>query len=544
MRSASGNIVDVVKGQVRSGTIHFDSKIRRIEYDDEKRKGYILPGLVDAHIHIESTMLTPSSFALAAAPHGTIATVSDPHEIANVLGMEGVRFMMDDAAKTPLKIRFAAPSCVPATGFETAGARLGPKEIAALMRERSVVALAEVMDYPAVIRRDKAIMAKIRAAIKAGKPVDGHCPLLTGRKLRRYIDAGISTEHECSRRDEAIEKAEAGMKIMIREGSCEKNLDELAPLARDHDYECFLVSDDKDARDLLKEGHVDHLLRRMVSKGVDPIKAVRMASLNPALHYDLDVGLLQEGDQADMVLVDDLRHFKVRQVWADGHRIAEDGKALFKARRSDAMRMMRLAKVKPADLEVRAKSRAAAQVLVIEAHEGQLVTGKRVERMETREGLIHADPAKDTLKIAVLERYGHGRIGLGFIRGFGFRRGAIASSIAHDSHNLVAVGASGEDMCAAIEEVRRMGGGLAVSDRGRIKASLPLPVAGLMSAGSAQDVARGLVKLEKEAKRMGGRMERPFMTLSFMALLVIPSLKLSDEGLFDSERFAFVPLVR
>ena len=528
-----GEVVDVVRGEVYPGEVRVEGGRIAGVVELERGEGrYILPGLVDAHIHIESSMLVPSRFAEAAVPHGTVGVVADPHEIANVMGMEGVRYMLRDASKVPLKYRFTAPSCVPATEFETSGARLGVREVEELLRMREVVALGELMDFVGVLERRREVMEKIEAARRLGKPVDGHAPGLRGEALRRYVEAGITTDHECTSAEEAEEKAEAGMRVMLREGSAARNLGELAGVARPG-RRCFLVSDDLEAGELVERGHVNRLLRRAVEEGIDEVEAVRMASLYPVEHYSLDVGLLREGDPADVVVVDNLRSFRCTACYIDGRLVAEHGRALFRAAPEPCRGSVRAEPRKAEHFRVEVRGR----VRVITVREGDITTGEEVVEVES----IPA-PEADVLKLVVVERYGGGRLGVGAVRGFGLERGAIASSIAHDSHNIIGVGAENEALARAVNEVIGMQGGIAVTDGERV-VSLPLPVAGLMSTCTAVEVAERLREVHAFARRLGCRLRSPLVSLSFLALPVIPRLRLTDRGLFDAERFEFTELL-
>jgi len=528
-------VVEVERGEIYPGEVVFEAgRIKEVRRRRGSFSRYLLPGLVDAHIHIESSMLVPSRFAEAAAAHGTVAVVADPHEIANVLGVAGVEYMLRDASRTPLKFYFTAPACVPAAPFEVAGARLGAAEVATLLSRREVVALGEVMNFPGVVAGEPEIMAKIAAAKRLGKPVDGHCPSLRGEALRRYVAAGISTDHECTSLEEAEEKAELGMKIMLREGSTAKNLRALASFRG----EAFLVSDDLHAKDLLL-GHVNRLLRRAVEEGIDELRAIRMASLYPVRHYRLNVGLLREGDPADVVVVSDLRRFSCIACYIDGMPVARRGRALFEASPLRGKNTVRASPKTPEDFKVKAKS-SKPKVRVIRLLLNEIVTEAEVVELPGRE--IEAVPEQDILKLAVVERYGGERVGIALVRGFGMRRGAIASSIAHDSHNIIAVGAGDAELAQAVNQVIRMQGGIAVVAGGEVRASLALPVAGLMSTLPAEEVAAKLEKVNAAAAELGCTLEEPVMALSFLALPVIPKLKLTPRGLFDAERFEFVEL--
>lgn len=541
-----GNLVNVSTGEIYPAEIMVKNGIitclREIEGD---YSGYFLPGFIDSHIHIESSMLTPSRFAEAVVPHGTTAVVADPHEIANVMGIPGIKYMMEDASSTPLQVFFTAPSCVPATPFETSGAILGSGKIRELLKYKHVVALGEMMNFPGVIGKDPEVMEKIQISHDQGKPVDGHAPLLTGPELCEYIGAGISTDHECTYLDEALEKKRLGMKIMIREGSSARNLEDLYSIGGE-----FLVSDDRHPEDLIK-GHMDKTLRKAVSLGMDPVEAIKMVTLNPAEHYNLKFGSLKPGAPANMVLVDDLEDFKVKKVWINGELVAENGKPLFKVNPTSPESTFKVKQLTPSDFKVYSSKnenneefiKKEETVRVIEVIEGQLLTNESEAILKVVNGSLQSDVENDILKIAVVERYGHNHIANAFIEGFGLKNGAIASSVAHDSHNIIVVGTHGQHMAEAANLLSKNRGGLvAVSDTGSY--SLKLPIAGLMSTLSAAEVSSQLEKLHEVVKNMGCNLTSPFMTLSFMALLVIPTLKISDKGLFDAGSFQFVDVIK
>lgn len=536
-----GNLVDVFNKQFYPAEIEFDNgKIKKITPVLKEFDTFIIPGLVDAHIHIESSLLTPSRFAEAVVPHGTVAVVSDPHEIANVLGIKGIDFMIDDTKKTPLKAFFTVPSCVPATPFETSGAILDSRAVAKLLRKKQVVALGEMMNFPGVVHDDAEVMAKIDAAKKLGKPIDGHCPGLSGDALKKYIAAGITTDHECTNFDEAREKAELGMKIMIREGSSAKNLEDLLSVAKNEKYTCFLVSDDKHPDDLF-EGHINLMLKKLVSLGVDPIHALRMATLNPVEHYRLKVGLLRKGDDADFAIVNDLKEFLVLETWIKGVKVAENGKALFKSSEVQPINVFDFRDKFASDFRLKSL-KPFQRVKVIGVVENQIVTNELTTELNVRDNIVEHDVSIDILKLAVVERYGKNNMAVAFVKGFSLFDGAIASSVAHDSHNVVAVGTNDNDIAFAVNHLKKVGGGFVVVYEGKVIAELKLPIAGLMSTESAEKVAESLDKVTNEARLMGCKLKSPFMTLSFLSLLVIPKLKLSDRGLFDVEKFNFTNL--
>ncbi len=532
-----GNLVNPFTEEIYPAEIKIrDNVIECVRQIEGSFNQYILPGFIDAHIHIESSMLTPSRFAEAVVPHGTTSVVSDPHEIANVLGIDGIKYMIKDASSVPLNVFFTAPSCVPATLFETSGAVIGAKEIDELLKYDEIVALGEMMNFPGVLADDPEAMAKIKAAKIHKKPVDGHAPLLTGNDLCKYIAAGISTDHECIIPEEVIEKRKLGMKIMLRQGSSAKNLGDLIGAGGD-----FIVSDDKHPEDLLK-GHVNLMLKEAVELGEDPIEALKMVSINPAAHYNLNTGLIAPGKAADIVIVDDLRNFNVKKVYIGGKIAAREGKALFSIKPIELESTFKINHKKPADFEI-LSSKKEEKVRVIEVIEGQLLTEESEAILSVAEGKIGPDIENDILKIAVLERYGHNRMANAFVRGFGIKEGAFASSVAHDSHNIIAVGTNTQDMADAVNKLVGNNGGLVVASSGQYH-SLKLPIGGLMSTEAAKNVAVKLENLQSTSKDMGCKLASPFMTMSFLALLVIPKLKISDKDLFDVEKFDFVDVVK
>ncbi|MDQ6608352.1 MAG: adenine deaminase [Bacteroidota bacterium] len=505
----------------------------------EGEGAFILPGFIDAHIHIESSMLIPSEFARLAVVHGTVATVSDPHEIANVCGIEGVEFMIEDGRKVPFKFNFGAPSCVPATVFETAGAELNSEAIDRLLQREEVLYLSEMMNFPGVLNGDEEVMKKIASAKKWSKPVDGHAPGLRGETAKHYINAGISTDHECFTAEEALDKLKYGMKILIREGSAAKNFEALIDLLNDYPEQMMFCSDDKHP-DSLVEGHINQLCARAVAKGIDVFKVLQAACVNPVGHYKLKVGLLRENDFADFIVVKDLKNFDVLQTYVNGELVAEGGKSVIvRSETSDVKPVNNFSctKKEPGDFVIPFINNHSP-LNVIEALDGQLVTNKILFTPKIENGNIVADVENDVLKIVVVNRYKDAPIAKAFIRNFGLKRGAIASSVAHDSHNIVAVGVDDESICRAVNLIIEEEGG--ISCVGNENLILPLPVAGLMSAEDGYEVARNYSAIDKAAKDLGSTLSAPFMTLSFMALLVIPHLKLSDLGLFDGDAFQIV----
>ncbi len=536
----SGNIVDIHTETFYKGTVHVENGyIKNIVKDNSVTKEtFILPGLIDSHIHVESSMLIPSEFARLAVIHGTVATVSDPHEIANVLGIDGIKYMIENGKKVPFKFYFGASSCVPATPFETAGAELGVAELNELMAMDDIKYMAEMMNFPGVINRDSLVMDKLAIAKKYGKPVDGHAPGVKGEAAKKYIEAGITTDHECFTMEEALEKIKYGMKIQIREGSAAKNFEALVGLLKDHADDVLFCSDDKHPDDLA-EGHINQLVKRAVNKGYDILKVLKNVILNPIKHYNLEVGTLQPGDPADMIVVDDLSHFNVLQTYVNGIKVAEKGKTLIQSVTAEQPNLFLAETVSADDITVAATGK---KIKVIESYDGELITGVLTELPKTENGNLVSDVERDILKIVVLNRYEKGaKPAVAFIKGFGLKQGALASSVAHDSHNVVAVGTSDKEIVSAMNKVIESKGGVAVSE-GNYQAVLPLPVAGLMSTDDGFKVAEHYHNLDKKAHELGSSLRAPFMTMSFMALLVIPDLKLSDKGLFDGTTFSFTDL--
>ncbi|MDX1667215.1 MAG: adenine deaminase [Saprospiraceae bacterium] len=533
------NLVDIHKREIFPAAVSLESgKIASIERLSEEQELFILPGFVDAHVHIESSMLVPSEFARLAVVHGTVATVSDPHEIANVLGREGVKYMVENGKKVPFKFNFGAPSCVPATPFETAGARIGPDGIKELLQMPEIKYLAEMMNYPGVLMEDGEVMAKLKVAKELGKPVDGHAPGLRGKDAHKYIDAGISTDHECFTYEEALEKIKHGMKIIIREGSAARNFAALIDLLPEFPDLIMLCSDDKHPDDLI-EGHINKLVARGIREGYDLYDLLRAASLNPVRHYGLEVGLLREGDPADFALVSDLEDFEVLATYIDGEKVAEKGKSLIPSVSVESPNNFRIDQKKPEDFRIRAEGE---KIQVIQAINGEIVTGSFEAEAKTENGWVVSDIEQDVLKLVVVNRYRPEKPAVAFVQGFKLGEGALASCVAHDSHNIIAVGIDDEAICRAVNLIIKHEGGIsAVSSRR--EENLPLPVAGIMSAEDGYKVGKAYARLDKMVKEeLGSILDAPFMTLSFMALLVIPDLKLSDKGLFDGKAFKFVPL--
>lgn len=537
----SGNLVDPIARRIRPATLTLArGRIAAVSWDAAEHPTWLLPGFVDAHVHVESSLLPPHEFARMAVAHGTVATVSDPHEIANVLGVPGVDFMLEDARDSPFTFHFGAPSCVPATRFDRSGATIGPEDVAALLDRPAIGSLAEMMNYPGVVAGDADVLAKIAAAASRGKPVDGHAPGLRGAALEAYVAAGISTDHECVTLVEAREKIALGMRILIREGSAARNFDALASLIDDRPDMCMLSSDDLHP-DRLAVGHVDALVRRALARRSDLFDVLEAASVNPVRHYRLPIGLLQPGDRADFIEVDDLARMRVRRVFVAGRLAACDGVTTWPHRASAAPNRFDTGPKRVEDFRIRLPEAAGRSVRVIEARDGQLVTGCVTLPARVEEGCVGADPASDVLQIALVDRYGDRPPALALVRGFGLREGAIASSVSHDSHNVVAVGTSPLALARAVNLVVEARGGLAAVGRTGERL-LPLPIAGLMSDRSGPEVAAAYTAIDAFAKDLGSRLAAPFMTLSFMALLVIPALKIGPLGLFDVERFTPVSL--
>jgi adenine deaminase len=545
--SVTGNLVDIPNKHIYGATLWIEGgHIKRIEANSEPVNPslpYIMPGFIDSHVHIESSMLVPSEFARLAVLHGTIGTMSDPHEIANVCGVAGVEFMIENGKQTPFKFFFGAPSCVPATIFETAGAEVNENEVDALLSRPEIYYLSEMMNFPGVLHNDPVVMAKIKAAQKHNKPVDGHAPGLRGDAAKKYIDTGISTDHECFTIDEALEKLDYGMHIIIREGSAAKNFEALYSIIDTHTSKVMLCSDDKHP-DSLATGHINTICARAVAKGLDLYNILQTACINPVKHYKLPVGLLNPGDPADFILVKDLVHFEVSSTYINGELVADHGISNIKSVTTDAINNFNCEKIEPTALAIPANEYPNKNgiIPVIEALDGQLITNKLLLTGALQNGNWVTDTTNDILKIVVVNRYHPAPIAKAFIKNFGLTHGAVASSVAHDSHNIVAVGVDDASIAAAINLVIEAQGGVSVVSGANETASskvLPLPVAGLMSAADGFEVANTYTAIDLAAKALGSKLEAPFMTLSFMALLVIPHLKLSDKGLFNGDDFNF-----
>jgi adenine deaminase len=556
--SLKGNLVDIIGKRIYAAEITVeDGKIRKVSplstNDSQQPLPFILPGFIDSHVHVESSMLVPSEFARLAVVHGTVGTISDPHEIANVCGMEGVEFMIANGKQVNFKFCFGAPSCVPATTFETAGATLNSDDVRKLLEKEEVLYLSEMMNFPGVLFKDEEVMKKIAHAQALGKPVDGHAPGLRGEKAKEYIQSGMSTDHECFTAEEALDKLGYGMKILIREGSAAKNFEALIGLMDEH-YEMMMFCSDDKHPDSLAVGHINQLCARAVAKGIDVFKVLQAACINPVQHYKMPIGLLKEGDTADFIVVEDLTNFNVQQTYINGELVAEKGKSFIQSVPVTPINQFDCDAITTAQLKLAVNEYPDidGKIPVIEALDGQLITNKLMFEGKIEDGFLVSDVANDILKMVVVNRYTNAPIAKCFIKNFGLKHGALASSVAHDSHNIVAVGCDDESLARAINLVIKEKGGVSAvaSPQPLSKAEcqekemvLGLPVAGLMSAYDGYQVADAYTAIDKMTKQdLGSTLAAPFMSLSFMALLVIPYLKLSDKGLFDGEKFEFVPL--
>jgi len=534
----AGNIVDIANRDIFLGEIEVvDGVITAITTKEHVPNQFILPGFIDAHVHIESSMVVPSEFARMAVVHGTVATISDPHEIGNVLGVDGVNYMIDNGNQVPFKFHFGTPSCVPATPFETAGAEIDLDGVEELLKKKEVRYLAEMMNWPGVLNKDPLVMAKIALAQKYDKVVDGHASGLKGDQAKEYIEAGISTDHECFTAEEALDKLKYGMKILIREGSAAKNFDALIGLMNKHWEEMMFCSDDKHP-DNLVEGHINLLVKRALAKGIDLYKVLQAACLNPIDHYGMEVGQLRVADPADFIVVNNLDDFDVLQTYINGALVAENGKTLISSIENKIVNNFSTPTKKIDDFKV---SETNDEIRVIEAMDGQLITNELRYQPKVTNGEIVSDTKRDLLKITVVNRYSDTPPAMAFIKNFGLKKGAIASSVAHDSHNIIAVGVDDESIISAVNLIIEAKGGVSAVN-GSDESIVELPVAGIMSPKDGYEVAKEYSSIDQMAKQMGSTLNSPFMTLSFMALLVIPSLKLSDKGLFEGNRFEFVDL--
>lgn len=538
MKIIQGNIVDILNKRIFKGEVTIKArKIVSIIEKEHNVNHYILPGFIDAHIHIESSMLVPSEFAKLAIKHGTVSTVSDPHEIANVLGVKGVEFMIENGKKTPFKFNFGAPSCVPATSFESAGAIIDSDDIKTLMANPDIKYLAEMMNYPGVLFDDEEVLKKIAWAKHYNKPVDGHAPGLRGDDITKYIAAGISTDHECFTYDEALEKLQKGMKVIIREGSAAKNFNALIDLLPEHFENMMFCSDDKHPDDLLL-GHINQLCARAVAKDIDLFKVLQAACINPIKHYNLDVGTLQIGDAADCIVVEDLKDFKTLQTYINGELVYDFGKVNIKDVAFENLNNFNCDKKEVSDFWFES---LAKRIRVIECNDGELVTNEIVADSLIENGNLVSNKKTDVLKMTVVNRYNDVKPAIAFIKNFGLKEGAIASSVGHDSHNIIAVGVDDASICKAVNAIIEAEGGICAVNTSE-EQTVALPVAGIMSDKNGETIGKQYQELDKMAKKMGCTLHSPYMSLSFMALLVIPALKLSDKGLFDGENFEFTSL--
>lgn len=536
--SIKANLVDLIQKRVYPAEVFIKAgRVHRIQSIQEDLDFFIMPGFVDSHVHIESSMMVPSEFARLALRHGTIATVSDPHEIANVLGIDGLDFMLENAREVPFKFYFGVPSCVPATSFETSGSVLDSNDVETLLSRDEFKYLSEMMNFPGVLYDDEEVWRKINAAKKYNKPIDGHAPGLNGQALQKYASAGITTDHECTTIEEAVEKIKLGIKLQIREGSAAKNFETLFPLIDLYPDDVMLCSDDRHPDDLL-ESHVNGFVVRALKKGLDLFNVLRSVSYNPVKHYNLDVGLLQLGDPADFILVKDLDNFDVLSVFIQGEAVYADSKVLFPLPKIHAINKFNVNFLSIDDIRLKSKSSRAK---VIVASDGDLYTKVELIKAKTQNGFLVSDTNSDVLKIVVVNRYKQSQAQIALVKGFGLKQGAIAGSVAHDSHNIIAVGTNDKDLIKAINLlIEEKGGMLAVN--GSEKFVLPLPVAGLMSDLNGERIAALYQSINRKAQEWGSTLHAPFMTLSFMALLVIPELKIGDKGLFDGEKFEFTSL--
>lgn len=538
------NLIDIRNKEIYPAKIVIENnEIISIEKTNEVCEHYILPGFIDAHVHIESSMLLPSAFAKIAVQHGTVATVSDPHEIANVCGLAGIDYMINNGNKVPFNFFFGAPSCVPATSFETAGAVIDSNQIDALLARKEILYLSEIMNYPGVLFEDEEVIKKIAAAKKHNKPIDGHAPGLKDEQAEKYIAAGISTDHECFTKEEALGKLKHGMKILIREGSAAKNFDALIDLLHDYENDIMFCCDDKHPDELLLH-HINHHVKRALAKDLDLFKVLKAACINPIEHYKLPVGQLRVGDAGDFIIVDSPVDFNILSTYIKGTCVFENEESKIPTISEEPINQFNCKKIKADDLQV--QSQDAERLKVIKALDGQLVTKYHTEFIEVtnliRDRNIVSDTENDILKMVVINRYQNAPPAIAFIKNIGLKKGAIASTVAHDCHNIICVGANDEEMVAAVNALIETEGGVCVTNLGDTDI-LPLPIAGLMSTLSAQEVGVNYSRLDKKAKELGSTLSAPFMTLSFMALLVIPSLKLSDKGLFDGDKFEYTSLL-
>ena len=567
--SFTAYILDVITDTIYPARITIENglfkEVTPITLDEKYEvdvEGLIVPGFIDSHIHIESSMITPAQFARIAVRHGTTAVVCDPHEIANVLGIDGVEAMIENAKQVPFNFYFTAPSCVPATSFETSGATLDSSDVEYLLKKDEIVALGEMMNFPGVINDDKEVVRKLELAKQYGKPIDGHAPLLSGEDLDKYLEHGISTDHECSNIVEAVEKKLKGMKIMVRDGSSAMNMEGLFDIYKDDlflHYEDefnvfknifgnriysplfdFIVSDDKHPNDLIK-GHLNLSIKKAVDLGIDVLKAIHMVTINPAQHYKLNCGAIMAGVKADFIVVDSIYKGKVLKTFIGGECVFDGENVLFDVPEIEAANTINASKKTAPDFDIHYDG-DECEVNVIESLDGELLTKKVTAKLQVKDGIVQADINQDVLKIAVVERYGGDTVANAFIKGFELKNGAIASSIAHDSHNIIVIGCDSETMAQAVNQIIDDGGGISIVSSD-FNHSLALPIAGLMSNEDAYDVAHNVGILRSMARDLGCQLEAPFLTMAFMALLVIPSIKISDKGLFDGDNFEFMDVI-
>ena len=529
------NLIDLVAKETYAAELVIENnRIKSIKRIDEVCSTFILPGFIDAHVHVESSMLVPSEFARIAVIHGTVGTISDPHEIANVLGVAGVDYMIDNAKQVPFHFYFGAPSCVPATSFETAGAVIDSNDIDKLLSRKEIVYLAEMMNFPGVIYRDEEVLKKLASAKKHNKPIDGHAPGLMGEDMKAYFDAGITTDHECFGYKEALEKLQHGVKVLIREGSAAKNFETLIPLLKDYPEQIMFCCDDKHPDNLI-ESHINDHVKCALKHGHNLYDVLRAASYNVIKHYNLSIGLLQEGDNADFIEIDNLQDFNILKTFIDGSLVAENGKSFITTEKAPIVNNFNCSLKQTSDFKLQNES---DRIRVIECLDGQLITNELCVNSFSVAGLEESNTEQDILKMAVVNRYNDAPIAKAFIKNVGLKHGAIASCVAHDCHNIVVVGTNDDDMCKAVNLIIKAKGGISLAN-GHEELVLELPIAGIMTNQAAEEVAEAYIKLDKRAKALGSKLRAPYMSLSFMALLVIPELKLSDKGLFNGKRFEF-----
>jgi adenine deaminase len=533
--TVKANLIDIVTKEIFPAEVSIiNQKIASIKRIDEKLHTYILPGFIDAHVHIESSMLVPSEFGRIAVKHGTVGTISDPHEIANVLGIPGVDYMIENARQVPFHFYFGAPSCVPATNFETAGAVIDSDDIDQLLSRKEIVYLAEMMNFPGVIYNDEEVLKKLESAKKHNKPIDGHAPGLMGEGMKTYFDAGITTDHECFGHTEALEKLKHGVKVLIREGSAAKNFDTLIPLLKEFPEQIMFCCDDKHPDNLI-ESHINDHVKRALKAGYDLYDVLRAASYNVIQHYNLPIGLLQVGDNADFIEIDNLDDFKILKTYIKGQLVAENGQSYIQSVDASVVNNFNCSLKQPSDFKIKSE---ADLIRVIEVLDGELITHELQTKSLVKDGFAESNIEEDVLKIAVVNRYNDAPVATAFIKNIGLKSGAIASCVAHDCHNIVVVGTNDDDICKAVNSIIRAKGGISLATEDE-ELVLELPIAGIMTDLPAEEVAESYIKLDRRAKELGSKLRAPYMSLSFMALLVIPELKLSDKGLFNGKSFEF-----